>query len=53
MILRNQYSEELELSALLIHVDMRRATVDGELINPHSALQAGRTVMGSSVFELI
>uniref|UniRef100_A0A915ARG5 Phosphoinositide phospholipase C n=1 Tax=Parascaris univalens TaxID=6257 RepID=A0A915ARG5_PARUN len=48
VILRNQYSEELELSALLIHVDMRRATVDGELINPHSALQAGRTVMASS-----
>ncbi|KHN75652.1 1-phosphatidylinositol 4,5-bisphosphate phosphodiesterase gamma-1 [Toxocara canis] len=46
--LRNQYSEELELSALLVHIDMRRATADGELINPHSALQAGRTVMAST-----
>lgn len=46
MILRNQFSEELEMSSLLVHIDMRRQRGDGEILNAHLALQAGRSIMG-------
>ncbi|VDN03875.1 unnamed protein product [Thelazia callipaeda] len=44
--LRNQFSEDLELSSLLLFVDMRRQSGEGEVLNPHIALQAGRSQTG-------
>ncbi|VDN55483.1 unnamed protein product [Dracunculus medinensis] len=48
VILRNQHSDELELSALLVHIDVRRRNSSGELLNPFVALQAGRSMAGIS-----
>lgn len=44
--LRNQHSEELELSSLLVYLDMRRQSDDTEVLDPHTALQAGRCLAG-------
>ncbi|KAM3719440.1 1-phosphatidylinositol 4,5-bisphosphate phosphodiesterase gamma plc-3 [Dirofilaria immitis] len=44
--LRNQYSEELELSSLLVYVDMRRQSSETEVLDPHIAFQAGRFLVG-------
>ncbi|CAG9530654.1 unnamed protein product [Cercopithifilaria johnstoni] len=44
--LRNQYGEELELSSLLVYLNMRRQGNEDEVLNPHIALQAGRCVAG-------
>lgn len=46
VILRNQYSEELEMSSLLVYTEMHRQGIDGEALNPHHALQSGRSLMG-------
>ncbi|VDD94362.1 unnamed protein product [Enterobius vermicularis] len=46
VILRNHHSEELELSSLLVFVEMRRSEREGKIIDPHSVLQAGRTLVG-------
>ncbi|EJW87484.1 SH3 domain-containing protein [Wuchereria bancrofti] len=44
--LRNQYSEELELSSLLVYLDMRRRSNEAEVLNPHVDLQSSRYVAG-------
>ncbi|VIO93749.1 Uncharacterized protein BM_BM5477 [Brugia malayi] len=44
--LRNQYSEELELSSLLVYLDMRRRSNEAEVLNPHVDLQSDRYVAG-------
>uniref|UniRef100_A0A1I7VB41 GST N-terminal domain-containing protein n=1 Tax=Loa loa TaxID=7209 RepID=A0A1I7VB41_LOALO len=44
--LRNQYGEELELSSLLVYLDMRDQSNEAEVLNPHVALQAGRCFAG-------
>lgn len=46
MTLRNQYGEELELSSLLVCLDMRRQSSEAEVLNPHVALQADRCLTG-------
>uniref|UniRef100_A0A158R5P8 Phosphoinositide phospholipase C n=1 Tax=Syphacia muris TaxID=451379 RepID=A0A158R5P8_9BILA len=46
VILRNQHSEELELSSLLVFVDIRRLEGNSKVIDPHTTLQAGRTLIG-------
>lgn len=46
MTLRNQYGEELELSSLLVYLDMRRQDNEAEVLNPHIALQSGRCLAG-------